>query len=168
MMPHEATAHAVIDLPLAEAWAKLQDISLAHHYVPGIVRTEIVTEATQGVGASRYVYRNTKSYIQETVEEWLEGHGFTIRLHRGDKPAPPFKSANFTYHLESEGEAKTRLTMTLRFALPGGGLGRWAGGKMQPFVQKTIADTALSMKLFYETGQPTTPEALRAYKAAQG
>ena len=167
-MRHEATANTLINLPLAEAWQKLQDISLAHHYVPGIVQTRIVTEATTGVGASRYVYRNANSYIQETVEEWIEGHGFTIRLHRGDKSAPPFKAANFTYHLENAGDAQTQLTMTLRFELPGGRLGHWAGGKMQPFVQKTIADTALAMKLFYETGEPTTPEALRAYKDSRG
>ena len=36
---------------------------------------------------------------------------------------------------------------------------------MAGFVQSTIADVALSMKLYYETGQPTTPAALKAAKA---
>jgi len=86
-MTREVSAQVVIDLPREQAWDKLRDISLAHNYVPGIVKTEIVSEQPTGVGASRYVYRNSKSYIQETVEEWDEERGFLIRLHRGDTPA---------------------------------------------------------------------------------
>lgn len=166
-MPHDAVATTVIEVPREEAWKKLQDISLAHHYVPGIVRTEIVSDTTQGTGASRYVYRSASSYIQETVEEWDEGYGFTIRLHRGDKPAPPFKQAWFSYRLEEASPKTTRFTATLRYELPGGRLGHWLGKKMQPFVTKTIADVGTSMKLYYETGEPTTPEALKAYKATR-
>lgn len=166
-MSHEAVATVTIDLPRAQAWEKLQDISLAHHYVPGIIKTEIVSENTTGPGASRYVYRSAKSYIQETVEDWEEGHGFTIRLHRGQKPAPPFKRAWFIYRLEDASPTTTTFTATLRYELPGGALGHWAGGKMQPFVSKTIADVAASMKLYYETGVPTTPEALKAFKSTR-
>ena len=80
-MNQEVSAQILIDIPLSQAWAKLRDISLAHNYVPGIVKTVIVSKQAEGVGASRYVYRNEKSYIQETVEEWQEGKGFLIRLH---------------------------------------------------------------------------------------
>ena len=74
-MSHEVSAQILVDVPISEAWSKLRDISLAHHYVPGIVKTEIVSNRRIGVGASRYVYRNKTSYIQETVEEWQEGKG---------------------------------------------------------------------------------------------
>jgi hypothetical protein len=164
-MTQEVSAQVVIDTPLDEAWEKLRDISLAHHYVPGIVKTEIVGTQAEGVGASRYVYRNEKSYIQETVEEWQEGQGFLIRLHKGDKPAPPFKNAWFRYQLEDSGDGQTQFTASLKYEMPWGGLGNWLGGKLANFVQKTIADVALSMKLYYETGDPTTPAALKAYKA---
>ena len=96
-MAREVSEQIVIDLPRSEAWEKLRDISLAHNYVPGIAKTEIITEQTEGVGASRYVYRNPRSWIQETVEEWDEGSGFLIRLHKGDKPAPPNNSASPTW-----------------------------------------------------------------------
>ena len=109
-MSQEVTAEILIDIPRDEAWGKLKDISQAHNYVPGIVNTVIVSGQSQGVGASRYVYRNRKSYIQETVEEWQEGQGFLIRLHRGDKPAPPFRHAWFRYTLEDEGSHQTRFT----------------------------------------------------------
>ena len=164
-MTQEVSAEVLIDLPLSDAWAKLRDISLAHHYVPGIVKTEIVSEQAEGVDASRYVYRNEKSYIQETVQEWQEGKGFLIHLHRGDKPAPPFKDAWFRYALEDAGNGQTRLTTSLRYQMPWGRLGAWLGDRMAGFVQATIADVACSMKLYYETGVPTTAAALKAYKA---
>jgi hypothetical protein len=164
-MSQDVQAQTLIDLPLNEAWAKLRDISLAHNYVPGIVKTEIVSEQAEGVGASRYVYRNEKSYIQETVEEWQEGKGFLIHLHRGDKPAPPFKDAWFRYALADGGNGQTQLTTSLNYELPWGSLGAWLGRKMARFVEATINDVALSMKLYYETGTPTTAAALKAYKA---
>jgi hypothetical protein len=164
-MTQEVTAEIVIDVPLAEAWENLRDISLAHNYVPGIVKTVIVSEQREGVGASRYVYRNEKSYIQETVEEWHPGTGFLIHLHRGDKPAPPFRNAWFRYTLAEQGPGQTRFTASLVYDMPWGGFGAWLGKKMAAFVQATITDVAIAMKLYYETGNPTTPAAIKAYKA---
>ena len=167
-MTQEATASIVIDLPRQRAWEKLRNISLAHHYVPGIVRTEVVSEQTEGVGASRYVYRSARAWIQETVEEWDEGEGFLIRLHKGDKPAPPFRAAWFRYAFSDEGTDQTRFTATLIYELPWGALGRWLERKLSGFVQGTLRDITCSMKLYYETGEPTTPAALKAYKASLG
>jgi hypothetical protein len=164
-MTETVTADVVINVPVDEAWAKLRDISLAHHYVPGIVKTRIVSERREGVGASRYVYRNEKSYIQESVEEWREGEGFLIRLHRGDKPAPPFRDAWFRYTLAGRGPGETLFTASLTYDMPWGRFGRWLGARIRGFVRSTIVDVTLSMKLYYETGQPTTAAALKAYKA---
>ena len=165
-MTQEVTASTVIDIPRSKAWEKLRDISLAHNYVPGIVRTEIVSDTREGVGASRYVYRNARSWIQETVEEWREGEGFLIRLHKGDKPAPPFRAAWFRYELAEQGPDKTLFTATLTYELPWGALGRWLEPRLNNFVQGMLRDIACSMKLFYETGEPTTAAALRACKAS--
>lgn len=163
-MAEEVSTEVIINIPREQAWRKLRDISVAHLYVPGIVKTEIVSEAREGVGASRYVYRNARSYIQETVEEWHEGEGFRIRLHKGDKPAPPFREAWFQYHLEDHGNDQTAFTASMSYELPWGGFGRWLGKRLKGFVGGTIADVALSMKLYYESGEPTTPAALKAAK----
>ena len=163
-MTRKVSTQVLLDMPRQQAWTRLRDISLAHNYVPGIVRTEIVSEQREGVGASRYVYRNARSYIQETVVEWDEGHGFLIRLHRGDKPAPPFRNAWFRYRLVDEGPDKTLFSASLEYELPWGALGRWLEKRMEKIVQATINDVALAMKLYYETGQPTTAAALQACK----
>jgi Polyketide cyclase / dehydrase and lipid transport len=164
-MSQEVSAQVLIDIPRSVAWEKLRDISLAHHYVPGIVKTVIVSNQTEGVGASRYVYRNEKSYIQETVEEWQEGKGFLIRLHKGEKSAPPFKNAWFRYELADHGPGQTQFTASLKYELPWGGLGAWLGAKMAKMVRATIGDVAIAMKLYYETGKPTKPAALKDYKS---
>ena len=166
-MTETVSAQTIIDIPLNEAWEKLSDISVAHHYVPGLVKTEIITDQQTGIGASRYVYRSEKSYIQETVEEWQEEEGFLIRLHKGEKPAPPFREAWFRYALSPQDSHSTLFIAQMRYDMPWGRLGQWLGSKMAGFVQSTIADVAMSMKLYYETGQPTTSGALKAYKAAQ-
>jgi ribosome-associated toxin RatA of RatAB toxin-antitoxin module len=163
---HEVSASSIIDMPRSAAWDKLRDISRAHHYVPGIVRTEVVSKQPEGVGASRYVYRSEKSYIQETVTEWRDGEGFRIRLHRGENPAPPFREAWFDYQLNDHGTRQTRLTTRMGYEMPWGALGRFLGKRMTGVVEKTIADVAYSMTLYYETGNPTTPAALRKYKAS--
>jgi hypothetical protein len=165
-MTREVSAQVVIDMPREQAWARLRDISLAHNYVPGIVRTEIVSARTEGVGASRYVWRNARSYLQETVVEWREGEGFLIRLHKGDKPAPPFRSASFRYELADQGSDQTLFTASLQFEMPWGALGNWLEKQMAKPVAATVADVATAMKLYYETGEPTTAAALKAYKAA--
>ena len=111
-MTREVSAQVVIDMPREQAWARLRDISLAHNYVPGIVRIEIVSARTEGVGASRYVWRNARSYLQETVVEWWEGEGFLIRLHKGDKPAPPFRNASLIFG-SSRGRALVSAVTTI-------------------------------------------------------
>jgi Polyketide cyclase / dehydrase and lipid transport len=166
-MTHVVSASSIIDMPVENAWDKLRDLSQAHNYVPGIVKTEIVSEQTEGVGASRYVYRNERSYIQETVTTWREGEGFTIRLHKGDKPAPPFRDAWFTYELTSNGTRQTLLTTSMGYEMPWGTVGRFLGKRLEGFVAKTIADVAYSMTLFYETGRPTSSSALKHYKDSQ-
>jgi hypothetical protein len=165
-MSREVSAQVVINLPLDEAWDKLRDLSLAHNYVPGIVKTEIVSERNEGVGASRYVYRNAKSYIQETVVEWDEGQGFLIRLHKGDKPAPPFRNAWFRYQLDDEGQEKTLFTASLEFEMPWGRLGAWLEKKSEKIVAAIVSDVATAMKLYYETGKPTSAAALKSYKTS--
>ena len=165
-MSRKVSSATVLDMPRSQAWDRLRDISLAHNYVPGIVNTRIVSEQAEGPGASRYVYRNAKSYIQETVVEWEEERGFLIRLHRGEKPAAPFRNAWLRYLLADEGEGKTLFTATLEFEMPWGALGQWLEKRMEKIVRSTITDVVTSMKLYYETGQPTTAAALKAYKAA--
>jgi Polyketide cyclase / dehydrase and lipid transport len=166
-MTEEVTDRVIIDMPKKDAWQKLRDLSLAHNYVPGVVGVEMTTELTEGVGASRKVYQGTNKFIEETIEEWKEGAGFLLRLHLGDKPAPPFKRAWFCYLLEDHTDEQTRFTASLIYELPWGGFGRFLDKLMlNRVMQRVISDLAIAMKLYYESGEPTTAEKLKRHKAA--
>ncbi len=101
---HTVSAESNVNLTAEQCWQFLSDISLPHHYVPGVIKTEIVTDQTTGVGASRLVYQKPNKPMGETVTEWREGEGFTISIHKPDGgPQPPFKEATFTYAIERRG-----------------------------------------------------------------
>lgn len=161
-----AIATTVINLPRQAAWEKLQDLRLAHHYVPGIVDTKITTEITQGIGTSRNVYRKNGQYLQETVTDWREGAGFSIRLHNGEKDSP-FKNASFHYALADTADGNTLLTTTMSYTPPLGPIGKTLDKLfLNRIISGVITDVALSMKYFYETGETATKSRLKTLKRA--
>lgn len=167
-MPEEANCQLVINMPRPQAWEKLQDLSLAHNYVPGLVNTEVTTAKKTGVGASRKVFQTQTRGINETVTEWTEGSGFLIRLHRGEKGAPPpFKEAWFRYWLEDgEQPGTTLLSTTLIYNMSMGAFGRWLEKTfLRNIMKNVVRDVAISMKQFYESGEPVTPKILKQVKA---
>jgi hypothetical protein len=165
-MTRAANFHITIDIPREKAWEILRDLSRAHHYVPGLVKTEITTDNKEGIGASRIVYQSERKGLHETVTEWNEGCGFLIRLHRGEKgPPPPFKEGWFRYAIEDEGD-KTRLSISLIYTLRMG----WFGILLERLLlgknfHRILRDIAISMKAYYETGEPVTPARLKQLRA---
>ena len=152
----EVVERVDIDLPVDAAWAKLRDLSLAHRYVPGVAKVTIDTEATEGVGASRTVYLDRwPKQMNETVERWQDGVGFTLRLHLGDQPiAPIFQSNHFSYALSPNGAPNgSRTTMTLTMAFePRGWLGRLLAGTVALRAFKPqLQQIARNLKAFYES-----------------
>ncbi len=152
----QASVSVLVDVPLGAAWDKLQDFSLAHNYVPKLTRTEIVSELRSGLGAHRRVYSGSQ-YIEETIVKWTDGQGFTIKLHKGAKPMPPFRLAEFVYKLSEHSSGQTRVDLTLQFVMPWGGIGKLLGTLMiLPVMRKQLSQVAAGMKYFYETGNPAT------------
>jgi hypothetical protein len=145
-------------LPREAAWQKLRDLSVAHHYVPGLTGTEIRTALKEGVGASRRVFQGGGRWLDETVTEWAEGQGFEIRLHRAEQGmVAPFREASFRYWLEDAGPSTTRLVLTLSYSLRWGVFGalleRLAMGRG---VSANLRDVALGLREYYLSGAPVT------------
>lgn len=163
-----AEARVTINLSKSNVWEKLQDFSLAHNYVPGIIKTEIVSDQKNGIGASRKVYQSKTRALEETIVEWEEGKGFKIRLHKGNKDAP-FKNAYFKYELSDGPNNTTELTTVMGYTPPLSSVGSVLDKLfLNKVISGVINDVALSMKLFYETGNPTTKKALKAAKSQKG
>jgi hypothetical protein len=162
---NEASAEITIKIPRDKAWELLQDFSIAHNYVPGVIKTEITTELKQGTGASRKVYQTETKAIDETIEEWNEGYGFQIRLHRNTNGPPlPFKQAWFRYSIADD-DINTRLNTSLIYRVRWGIIGRVLDrALLHRIIKGKIRDVAFAMKLYYETGERVTPEKLRQIK----
>ncbi len=165
-MSNDASCTLRVEMPREKAWEILRDFSLAHNYVPGLVKSEINTEQTAGVGASRKVYQSETRGIDETIIEWNEGYGFLIRLHKGDQGAPPpFTEGHFRYAIEDDGDA-TKLTNSLIYTLRWGALGAFLDRLfLNRIMTGVIRDVTLSMKQYYETGQGASKADLKRLRA---
>lgn len=152
----EASADFVVGLSPSRVWSKLQDLSLAHHYVPGVEAVEILTAQRQGVGASRRIFQEGGETLDETVIEWEEGRGFVIRLHAGEQgPPPPFEEAKFRYWIESGDDAETRISLTILYLPMGGLLGEWLDtGLLNAEMERRMRALAASMRSYYELPEP--------------
>ncbi|BCX69453.1 MULTISPECIES: SRPBCC family protein [Pseudomonas] len=145
-----ASHSVLLDLSLPAAWAKLRDLSLAPHYVPGLTGCQFHPGAHEGVGASRRVFRKGGQWLDETVVQWQEGVGFVLVLHKASGGAPfPFREACFSYTLQAEGDA-TRITTRMSYSLRGG---RLVEGLLGKAFNKVVREIALNLKAYYETGK---------------
>ena len=149
----------IAEVPLERAWEILRDFSVAHNYVPGITRTEIVSSRTAGIGAHRRVYDEEGDFIEETIIEWQEREGFVIKIHQGDAPLSPFERAEFSYRLTPASDGKTLIILGMTVELPfgsvGAKLGEWF---ILPVIEDNLVQVAAGMKHYYETGRPATDE----------
>ena len=155
----EVSSSTKIDLPIEACWEKLRDLSLPHNYVPGVIDTKIVTDQKEGVGASRKVFmKNMPDGMDETVTDWQDGRGFTIRLHNGEGRAIPiFSAAEFEYRLEDAGDGTTNFRPHMRFQ-PRFGFNLLTHLVVKKKLAKTLAVIGQSLKEFYETGEPTAKD----------
>jgi hypothetical protein len=159
-MGYIATSNVSCHVPAEKAWGKLRDISKAHEYVPGLSGSKITTDKKEGIGASRRVY-SKYGPLDETVIEWKDGKGFTIRLHKGDKNPSPFSSAEFTYRIDKTSDQQCKLTTTMIYELPWGTAGKLLNTLVfARIVRSNVRDVVMCMKQYYESGQPVTPEQL--------
>lgn len=151
-------AAAPIAQSIEASWTLLRDLTRATHYVPGLSNTVITTDLKEGVGASRIVSHRQFGDMNETVTEWNEGRGFTVRLHKGDKPATPFKEAAFTYALKPARTghlAECEIHTALSYVLPLGALGRAIDSLLLgKTFRRNVVDTAVCLAEHYRTGEP--------------
>jgi len=145
-----ASHSVLLRLSPQDAWTRLRDLSLAPHYVPGLTGCQFHPGKTEGLGASRRVFRKGGQWLDESVVQWQEGQGFVLVLHKANAGAPfPFREATFHYSLQAEGDA-TRITTCMKYSLRGGWIVEGLLGKA--FV-KVVRQIAENLKAYYETGQ---------------
>jgi hypothetical protein len=160
-MPSAVSFEIHVDLPRAQVWEGLRDLSRAPLYVPNLTGSEFTTAQREGVGTSRRVFQKNGKPLDETVISWDEGFGFKLRLHNGDKPPAPFKQAWFDYRIAAAPRGGTLFKPSLIYQMPLGPLGRLLDMLMiNRFALSSTRQVAENFKRHYETGEITNP----AYK----
>jgi len=158
-----------VELSLAEAWEHLQDLSQPDMYVQGLTAVEFTTEHRQGVGASRRVTQGKSFRLDETVTEWQEGKGFSLRLHRGEKTSIPLLSSHFFDYGLRENGGRVFLYNQMRYQVGLGPLGALLDKLLlRKLMRSQLRDVTLAQKIYYETGQKVTADILKSAKAALG
>lgn len=122
----------------------------------------ITTEKKEGVGASRIVSHKQFGDMDETVVQWDEGVGMTIRLHKGDAPARPFQEAQFRYEFrDTEAPGTCEIHCSMTYTLPGGPIGRIADALFfRRLFSRNVLDTAVCLAENYATDAPVDPARL--------
>ena len=163
------SAEFEVELSAADVWERLRDLSHPEMYVQGLTAVEFTTEQRQGVGASRRVTQGKSLKLDETVTEWREGKGFTLRLHRGEKgPIPPLTAHFFDYGLR-EADGRVYLCNQMRYQVGLGVFGSLLNKLLLLRVMRSqLRNVTLAQKIYYETGQRVTAEVLKSAKAALG
>ena len=158
-MPAIASHSVLLDLTPQAAWAKLRDLSLAPHYVPGLTGCQFHPGARKG---SAPVAGCSARAVSGWMKAWCNGRkasGFVLMLHKASDGAPfPFREASFSYALQAEGDA-TRITMQMNYSLRGGRLVEWLLAKAFNNVVRQIAE---NLKAYYETGRTQNRDLLAA------
>jgi hypothetical protein len=162
---------AAISLPIDQCWENLRDLTRARHYVPGLTDTVITTDQKEGIGASRIVTHKQFGEMDETVVEWEEGVGMTVRLHKGAKPATPFKKATFRYEFRPASDASSdgahcEIHTSMTYELPFGALGRLLDRLfVGRILRQSVVDSAVCLAENYQTGQPVPSSDLSRLRA---
>ena len=142
-----------INIPHQQAWQLLQDLSVPHHYVPGVTRTEITTENKNGIGASRLVFLLGILPLSETVSAWQQGSGFTIKLGLKNSDLPfPMKQAFFHYKIEPSANS-TVVSNSLEFQFSWRWLDNTIGIISKPIVKMILWKITTNMGRYYENDQ---------------
>ncbi len=141
---YKAKGSAAVEISREEAWNKLRDLSLAPMYVPGVRACEFISEAREGLGATRRVH---PMQMDEKVVLWDEGKEIRLDLSKnGESSFFPFRKARFCYKLTDYDPCI--LMLSLEYEPYFGSLGQIIFGR---FIRKRIRKIIISMKRFYNS-----------------
>ena len=150
----ELVFETTIARPRADVWDQLRDLRVARHYVPGVTAIEYNSDRHEGVGASRKVFMKKRAPVDETAIEWEEGHGFTLKIHDGDRPAAPFRWATFRYRIDDAAAGHTAVRLAFSYEMGPGLFGRLLDRLVvRPSIRRSNTAVAANMKHYYETGR---------------
>ena len=128
-------------------WKVLADIGSIYLWNPGVVDSRLTSDGEVGLGSERYCGLGGKTYLNETVAEWKQGEGLTMRIIATNLP---FKTADIRFSLEQQ-DAHTFVTVSPTYILKFGILGRLLDvACVRSQYQKGMANLLKGLKQYVE------------------
>jgi len=108
----------------AKVWQVFGDYGAVHDWHPYMEKAYLDEGSPEeGIGAARVCEFGPKMAIRETVVEWDDGNSMTIAIDFLKGMAPPIQNIRASVRVESLGEERCRLVLTMRYATKLGFLG---------------------------------------------
>lgn len=112
----------IVEASLADTWASWDDFPNIANFHPDVTKSyTIQNTAATGKGAQRKCEFGPKDYILEKIIGYVPRKQIVIDLY---DMSFPMKDATATFDFEDLGEARTKVTMTVRFTPKMGLLGQ--------------------------------------------
>jgi len=108
-----------IDAPPAKVWSVLSALDTLDQYDPVVKKSELVTQAKEGLGAARRCDLAPSGWFKEKVSEWDPDRSLAFELVECSLPVRRLK---YRYTLTTEGGATVvlqRMEYELKFGLLG-------------------------------------------------
>lgn len=122
MSTHEIANEVRIDAPKKRLWEVMSDFGDVANVSPGITSSQLTSEASGGVGATRHCdFTLMGSSVEERIEEWEDGESIGIHVYES-KRLPFVKNQHAHFKLAEAGEG-SKLVAHLRYDIGGGPVG---------------------------------------------
>jgi len=145
-----ATHTRIIEAPAAETWRAIADYAHVDSYHPAVERVSMLSDSQSGVGTARICHFYDGTSVAETVTDWVEGESFRVELSDFSMPVT---HADAEMLVKPDGPSRSSVTITMKFQMKGGALGRLAGALIvRPMMQRMFKRVLNGLDLHVRTG----------------
>lgn len=149
---HEYQRQVKIDAPRHRVWDVVADIGGIAAWAPSISESHVIGDQKTGLGAKRFCKHQLMGAIEEEVVAWDEGRLARLAVTKG--LPPPAGNVSGTYELEDSSDGATLMSLTIRFDMGWGVLGRMMVPMMGLILRRDLALGLAGLKYFVEEGGP--------------
>ena len=152
-MANQIQQSRVVPAPLASTWAAISQMRAVQDWHPNVARSEVLTDRTSGVGASRRVEFQDGNSVVETVIEESELDFTTMTMSE----MPLLKDARVTIRTEQKSAGETEVTFSINYGVQYGPVGWLLNALVMKRLFRKVFGVALAgLSYHLETGNLVT------------
>jgi uncharacterized protein YndB with AHSA1/START domain len=148
---NNVSATTIVHAPIARVWETIADVGTIAQWHPGVAKSPVLTPNHTGMGASRQVELYDGSTAVEQVTSLDEGRSLTVTM---SEHTMPMSYAVVTFSVEADGNARTRVTMSMEYKMKFGPVGWMLNTLMlRGIMNKLLPSTLAGLNHHLVTGE---------------